>query len=1623
MPSIDERVVEMRFDNKQFESGVQTSLSTLAALKKGLNLEGAAKGLGELEKAGNKFTLSGMATAIDTIQHRFSALGIAGMTVIQDITRSALSMAKSIASQFTIEPIKTGFAEYETQINSVQTILANTQKEGTNLQQVTAALDELNKYADKTIYNFTEMTRNIGTFTAAGVKLDTAVNSIQGIANLAAISGSTSQQASTAMYQLSQAMASGTVKLMDWNSVVNAGMGGQVFQDALTETARVHGIKIDDMIKKQGSFRETLQEGWLTTDILTETLEKFTASTEDLTEAQIEQNREMWKARGYTDEQIDAIFEMGQMSTEAATKVKTFTQLMDTLKESAQSGWTQTWETVIGDFEEAKDLFTEISTVVGDMINNSAQSRNDRLFGGLASGWKQLLAQGIDDAAGFEEMVSEVAKEHGITLDEWIKADDSFTKTLKRGWLDADILGESITRFTEKLSGMSEEELKAAGYTQEMVDKMVELQDSIQNGDISLAEFAETIAGTSGREHLIEGLRNSFQALMNIVNPISAAFKSAFPPATSEQIYAMTESVALFTEKLVTGSEAISGKVRNVFEGFFSVIDMGIKGFKAFLGGVGNLASRLKPAAESILNFASSVGEYLIGVNKSVDETNIFGEAVQKLTGFFGPLVDAASGLISGFFDNLPATVSKAVSAFLSFGKKVGQVFGDVSKAFLEVFDGPDFFQSIASVFNTGMFAGILVGIKQFISSLKETVDGGKGFIENLQGLFDGITGSLEAMQQNLKADTLIKIAAAIGILTAALVVLAFIDPAKLASSITAIGVMLVELMVAMGSFTKIASAISTKGLLKANAALLTLATSVLILAAAVKVLSTLSWDELLVGLAGVGAVLAEISLFSKFTKSGFGAKQASGLIALGIAVNILAIAVKQFAKEDPATMISGLMGVGALLVALSSFANATANVKNVTSTAIGMTILGAAMLVFGQAIKMIGSIPLPTLATGIIAMGAALFIIAGAVNALPQKGMIGTGVGMIAIASSLLILASAMESIGNMSLDQIANSIIGLGGAMLIIVASMQYMTGALPGAAALLVVAAAIRVFVPALQSLGNMTIGQIATGLITLALSLAVVGGAAALLTPVVPAMLGMAAAMALIGVAVVTVSAGVALFAAALTSLATVGAVGAAAIVAALSTIVVGIVQLIPTVCVAIGEGIVAIAETIGASAGAISAAVVAVVSAVVAALVACIPLVVNGALQLILSILTALATYAPQIATAGIQMIVGLINAVSAQIPALVAAGINLMVSFINGMANGIRDNSEVILSAVSNLMSAIVEFALTALATLVSGIPGIGAELEAGILSMRDQVQGALAPGTMQAIGTEATSGMSAGITAGAGEVRAAGEGVAAEGASGAASKDADFQTAGTNAATNFTQGINFQLPTSNSAGESLAAEGASGAASKDGDFQTAGANAGAGFASGVMSYWQQCYNAGASLADATNQGYNDNLDINSPSRVTRKSGGFAGQGFVLGVLDWLAKARQAGDAIGTTSVTAMGNALSAMADFLSVDIDLAPTIRPVLDLSEVQSGIQSIGNMFSATMGLDLSPMVARVSAATAHSSRADANDDKSAAGATVVNNTFNQINNSPKALSRIEIYRQSNNLFTMSTRRLSNV
>ena len=551
--TVDERVVEMRFDNKQFESNVQTTMSSIDKLKEKLKFSGASKGLEELNSISKKTDLSGISGAAESLKLKFSAMQIAGVTALANITNSAVNAGRRIMSALTIDPIKTGFQEYETQINAVQTILANTQSKGTTLNQVNKALDELNTYADKTIYNFTEMTRNIGTFTAAGVDLDTSVNAIQGIANLAAVSGSNSQQASTAMYQLSQALAAGTVKLMDWNSVVNAGMGGQVFQDALKETSRELNTGADAAIKAKGSFRESLQTGWLTSEVLTETLKKFTTSganeyvakytglSKKSVEATLEHakaqygeadaikmaSKELAKKSGKSEKEIRKTLEMAETATDAATKVKTFTQLWDTLKESAQSGWTQSWEIIIGDFEEAKELLTEISDTIGAMIGKSADARNKVL-----QGWKDL----------------------------------------------------------------------------------------------------------GGRTDLIKTFKNVFEGVLSISKPIKEAFRDIFPPVTAKQLANFTKGLKKLSAHLKINDET-AGRIKSTFKGVFAVLDIGIELFKSIAKGCIDLTKNVSGIGSGVLGATSSLGDFLVNIRDSIVNTNMFGNAINKVVGFLSIII------------------------------------------------------------------------------------------------------------------------------------------------------------------------------------------------------------------------------------------------------------------------------------------------------------------------------------------------------------------------------------------------------------------------------------------------------------------------------------------------------------------------------------------------------------------------------------------------------------------------------------------------------------------------------------------------------------------------------------------------------------------------------------------------------------------------------------------------------------------------------------------------------------------------------------------------------------------------------------------------------------------------
>ena len=1313
--TIDERVVEMRFDNKQFEQNIQTSLSSLDKLKKSLNLEGAAKGLETVNDAANKCSgnMSPLSNAVETVQVRFSALEVMAITALQNITNSALAAGKNLVSAFIIDPIKTGFEEYETQINAVQTILANTSSKGTTLDQVNNALDELNHYADMTIYNFTEMTRNIGTFTAAGVDLDTSVAAIKGIANLAAVSGSNSQQASTAMYQLSQALAAGTVKLQDWNSVVNAGMGGQVFQDALKETAKVHGIAIDEMIKDEGSFRETLSKGWLTSDILTETLAKFTG---DLNEDQL-------RTMGYTDDQIKSIMEMGKTANDAATKVKTFTQLFDTLKEAAQSGWTQSWEIIVGDFEEAKELLTEVSDTFSAVINASADARNKMLQDWKDLGGRTMMIEAVKNV--FEGLVS-VAKPVREAFNE----------------IFPPMTGKQLAEITERI--------------RDLTAKFKMGEESSKN------------------------LKNTFKGVFAVLDIVGQAFKAVaggvgeliglFLPA-GNGVLSLTGS---FGEYLVKLDETV--KKTDIFgKAVSTVVDI-----------VKTVITFVKTAGEKVKEFGKAAGEkfdfpgfelFHSFLERVHDRMAQIGDGAGKMkSGVIVAFEMMGEALEKCKFLKVMEALWTAVKVIAGgIADAVGTMMGTLAEKL-----GNADFSGVLDILNSIAVGGIALSVSKFLKSVTEPLEGLNGVLEGVTGILDGVRGCFEAYQTNLKAGTLLKIGAAIALLAGSIVAISLIDSDKLSASLGAITVLFANLLGAMAIFNKISSdtgkvskactamiamsvavsilagalkkvsdldwgelarglvgiaglttivvasskamASSQKQVMKGATSLIIFGAAIKILASACEDLSKLQWDELGRGLTGVGVLFAEIAVFLRVAKfNGKMISTATGIVILSAAMKVLASACKDFGQMEWSEIGKGLAGIGGLLAELAVFTNLAGNAKHVMSTGVALIAIGAAMKIFASAVKDFGQLQWDEIGRGLTAMGGALAEVAIAVNLMP-KNMIGIGTGLVIVGGALETIANCMSKFGGMQWEEIGRGLTVMGGALAELAISLNFMKGTLGGSAALLVASGALAVLAPVLSILGALSWEAIAKGLISIAGAFTIIGVAGAVLTPLVPTILALSGAFALIGVGVLTIGAGLlaagtglSALAIGFTALATAGAAGATAIVAALTVIVTGIAGLIPAVLTKVGEGIIAICKVIAAGAPAIGEAVKAVVLTLIDVFVSCVPQLADGALQLVVGVLAALVTYTPQIVDLAFKFLIGILDGIASNLPSLIKAGVDVLVAFFAGIVDALRGiDTGALLKGIAGigLLSAIM-LALSATASLVPGamvgILGMGA--------------------------------------------------------------------------------------------------------------------------------------------------------------------------------------------------------------------------------------------------------------------------------------------------------------------------
>ena len=1793
--TVDERVVEMRFDNKQFESNVQTSLSTIGKLKQSLDLRGASKGLENVSAAAKTCNLSGLTGAVETVQAKFSALEVMAVTALANITNSAVNAGKRIISALTIEPVRSGFEEYETQINAIQTILANTESKGSTLQDVNQALDELNHYADLTIYNFTEMTRNIGTFTAAGVDLETSVSAIKGIANLAAVSGSTSQQASTAMYQLSQALAAGTVKLQDWNSVVNAGMGGQVFQDALKETARVHGIAIDQMITDEGSFRETLSKGWLTAEVLTETLSKFTG---DLTESQLKQ-------MGYTDEQITSIIKMGQTANDAATKVKTLSQLFDTLKEAAQSGWTQTWELIIGDFDQAKELFTGISDSVSNMLNASADRRNNLLEGALSNNWEKLISKineaGIETKT-FEERLKETATSHGLDVEALIEQYGSLEKVFRSGAASTDILKEAVNSLRSGMVDLSsvsreldmwstgddvkkvQEALQKQGLdigqtgvdgilgpaTQSAIKAFQELKDIEPTGVVdestlnalkeatsetknltgNIDKLIDGIDKLGGREKLIESFKNIFKTLGDVVKPVKEAFNEVFPPTTSKQLSKLIDKFKSFTDGLKISDET-SDKLKRTFKGVFSAVDLLKKGFSSIISPIGKFlgSGGLNGIIDGLLNITASVGDFLTSLNES------------------GNVSEFLSKLSDGIFDTfrgIAGVIDPALEKVESLGDVFSVVKTTICNAATNIFDAvKNVFSWIKENVSVGdLFAGLASGgifavakkLSGVLSTIKEGIEGlfekkTSKIAEQFSDLLNGVKDAISSFTTGIKVASLIGIAAAIAILSVALNSIAKIDPDKVVTSLSAIGVMLGELSGTLFVITKVLSKNGSKGLIKAGASMVLIAAAVKVLADAMVKMADLSWEKIGKGLTAMGGGLLELSAAMKIINGAKVSLSTSvAMLALAKSCRMLGDALAKFSvfswdeigrglsamggalAEMTASLsvlskaggFGALLGGTGMLIAVQSLDEISENLERLGNLSweqikrglaamggafgeftaslgilsavggFGSLLGGTGLLVAVQSLdeisenlERLGALSWDEIGKGLAAMGGALGELTASLGILSAVGGFGSllgATGILIAVQALEPIAIALSNIGSLSWEEIGKGLAGMGGALAEFTAALSVLSlsggfGSLLGGTAVLIAAQSLEPIAATLSEIGAMDWDEIAKGLVGMGGTLTEVG--------VVSALVGNLGGLgSLIGSASLTLGVqGLGELANALTIFGTMdwdeigrgltamaGALGETALGGLLNTFSGFGAAAIAAMAEPLGNladsvkrwsGVI-VPDGLGTQLGSLATGVqkfnfsgwgadaigaMAIPLGDLADSISkwkdvIIPDGIGDGLSnladgvkafnfsgwgadAMADVATPLGTMADSIkkwdgiiipedlgtnlsylangvyawSTVGPSDIVGITEPLGTFADSVkkwndVSIPSNLETA-LTGFANGINACNNVSVDNVTNVCTSVKD-----LGTAVSDISTIDFSGSVSKLSDFAAAIGNVSVSTdsFKILGTTIVTDFATSLKSGVSTVSEAGGELAEAVATGmrrtidsivktassiansaknsVANKKSNFVTAGSSLMLGLAAGLRSSMGVVASASGSAASAGASASRAYYSSFYSSGVYLVSGFAAGIRDNISSAASAAAQMASEASKAARSSLDINSPSKVFYRIGGFAGQGFVNALVDYSEASYDAGSNIGLSAREGLSRAIYKATEIVSNGIDKVPTIRPVLDLSAVRAGANEIGGILGMDHAIGLSGNLGAITTMMAQNQNGNSSD-----------------------------------------------
>lgn len=1625
MGTIDERIVKLSFDNKGFESGIQKTLQSLEALNKALektdNRQAAKElsksmndinkilknnNLGNLDKLLNKQGVfskigdgvskigsglvnafkkidfagigsklssmfkgstdgaSALARGVESVTAKFSHLQVVAATALANITNRIVNAGIAMTKALTIDPVKDGFGEYETKMNAMQTIFANTSHKGTTYDDILKALDELNEYSDKTIYNFGQMTDNIGKFTAAGVDLDTSVSAIKGLANLAAMSGVDNARAQGVMYQASQALSKGYFQLMDWRSFTNNGMGNDRFKQLLIETGDLLGMGASAAIEAAGSFDESLTKSkWLTNDVMNEALKMLAGY---YTEADLLQ-------MGFSKKQAANVMDLAKQAEESATQIRTVTQLFDTMKEAVGSGWAKTWEWIIGDKEQATETLTGISKAFENMIKPGIEARNKMFEEWNKGGGRDSII------SGFTNIFGSIGKVAGSVKDAFR---DIFPAMTGQKLID-------ISKGFEKLT----ENLKVSDKT------AAKIKDTFK-GVFSVFDLAKTgvtsiFKAFSGGGGLFSGLGNIF---LSATSTIGKFFSSINDGVKSSGIF----------DKISSG---ISNGLKSITNGFQQAGEI-IKGMFKYL-----LDFDFGPVFDIFQPFATGLGkglqDIMSGFGKMLGGFNINGlmstlgllagkGAFDKLKSIFDDVGDSVKGLskIFGDLTSIPKNISevlksttealKAMTTDIQAGALL-KIAGAITLLALSL-------STLATIDQGGLETALsgltvlfieLIAAFAALSKVTSTGTGKGGFLGNLLGGFFG-KGELVTT-----AAALVGFAAAILVLSAAVKALSSMNPGELMTGLAGVAG---SMLVLVGA-AKLLDGVKVP-LIKAGASMILVAAALNVMASAVKKFAEINPNNMLVGLMGIAATLVELAAFMKLADfGGLNVSSAVGLLGVAAALLVLQNAVSKFGSMDLGGMVQGLLGVAGALGIIAGFSHLAGSATSMLVMAAALVVMGGALHVLSSAVRSMAGMDWMDIARGLTVMAGSLAILAAAVKLMSGVGLLAVGAGLVVASAGLMMLSNAMKSLAEMSWQEMARGLVAMAGGLLVLGVATAAMSGMVVGAGALLLLAAAMAVLTPQLIAMSNLSWGQIGAGLAMLAGSLLILGVAGVAAVAIAPGLAILAVSILALGVGCLAAGAGVAMFATGLATLAAVGAGGMFAITEAIHNLInllpqvgtklgefvtnmaTAFAQGIPQIANAMGQAMVGLLDSIRTYGPQIVAVGTELIVMLCNALIQAGPKLVDVAVRLIVMLVDALASAAGQLASAGADLVINLINGLSSRIGDIIQAAIDLGIALIDGLAQGIQNNAERVGTALGNLIKVAVDSAGTVCKAALKELGSSGmVQLAAGITSGAGKAVSAMGQAVSKAIqsakskasqflsaGKQWVSSLASGVRGAVGTVTGAIGSLVSSAVSKARSAASQFLSAARAWVSQLASGIRSGASQAASAVRSCVTSAVSAARGAASQFVSAGKSMIQGLISGIKSAAASVASAAKSVVQGAINAAKSALKINSPSKVFIAIGKSTNEGFVKGIEADANKSANAAENLAYDVIDAMQSTISRVTNAINADMDMNPTIRPVLDLSNIEAGARSLNGMLdnsqlSASLSGDISRSIGTI-------------------------------------------------------------